>query len=290
MAQRLRRRGPTRSLVTALFALLGAFPWMMLVVVALRLNAGAATAALLGLIALYVGLYVLRPLHARRRVAAQLRLRSCRPYLPLLTVATAMKLLAMISTLALHHQLAARRILPRLPEDEDIASPEFLAQPFGLVAVFLAVAVLGPLIEEFAFRGRLQHTLEHAFGIVPAIATSAIVFSVLHGRIDAIHHLAFGVFAGWVVWRTGSIWSAVYMHALNNGIGQLLTHLTSDSVSTWNGNATGLWSFAILCGIMGFGGLIAVGARIHRVALVERPGFHGGPRNRSSRMAVSTVA
>ncbi len=290
MARPVRRHGPARSLLTALLALLWVFPWMTLVVLALRRDAGVATAVLLGMITLFVAVYVVRPLRARRRIAAQLRLRSCRPYLPLLTVATAMKLLAMISTLALHHQLAARRILPRLPEDEDVVSPEFLAHPFGLVAVFLAVAILAPLIEEFAFRGRVQHTLEHAFGIVPAIAITAIAFSVLHGRIDAVHHLAFGLFAGWVVWRTGSIWSAVYMHALNNANGQLLTHLTSDSVGTWDGDAAKLWSVAILCGILGFGGLIAVGARIHRVALAERPGFHGSPRNRSARMAISTVA
>src|SRR5687767_10836452 len=290
MARRLRRRGRARSLLTALLSLGWGVPWMVLVILALRMDAGAATTTLLGITVLFVGLHVVRPLRARPRMAAHLRLRSCRPYLPLLTLATGTKLLAMVSTLALHQQLAARHMLPRMPNDEDVASPELLAQPLGPIALFLAMVVLGPLIEEFVFRGRVQHTLEHAFGLVPAIASSAIVFSVLHGRVDAVHHLAFGVFAGWVVWRTGSLWSAVYMHALNNGIGQLLTHLTSDSVSTWNGNATGLWSFAILCGIMGFGGLIAVGARIHRVALVERPGFHGGPRNRSSRMAVSTVA
>ena len=262
---------------------------MVLVVVALRLDAGAATAVLLGIAALFVALYVVRPLSARRRMAAQLRLRSCRPYLSLLTVAAAMKLLAMVSTLALHQQLAARRMLPRMPDDGDIVSPEFLARPFGPVALFLTIVVLGPLIEEFTFRGRLQHTLEHAFGLVPAIATSAITFSVLHGRVDAFHHLAFGVFAGWVVWRTGSIWSAVYMHALNNAVAQLLIHLTSSSPLPWDDRAAGLWPFAIIGAIVGFGGLLAVGARIHRMAGGERPGFHGGRRKRPRGMAISPV-
>lgn len=263
---------------------------MVLVILALRTDAGAATAALLGIIALFVGLHVVRPLRARPRVAAQLRLRSCRPYLPWLTLASGMKLLAMVSTLALHQQLAARRMLPRMPNDDDVASPELLAQPLGPLALFLAMAVLGPLIEEFTFRGRVQHTLEHAFGLVPAIVSSALVFSVLHGRVDAVHHLAFGVFAGWVVWRTGSIWSAVYMHAVNNGVAQLLMHLTSDSPVAWDERAAGLWPLAIIGGIVGVGGLIAVGARIHRIAQAERPGLHGGRRKRSVGMAISPVA
>lgn len=289
MARRLRRRGRARSLLTALLSLGWALPWMMLVVAALRLHAGIAAAALLGITALFVSLYVLQPLRARRRVAARLRLRSCRPYLPLLTVATAMKLLAMVSTLALHHELAARRLLPKLPQDEDVASAELLAHPFGPIAAFLAVAVLGPLIEEFTFRGRMQHTLEHAFGPVPAIATSAVVFSVLHGRIDAAHHLAFGVFAGWVVWRTGSIWSAVYMHALNNAVAHILVYLTNSSSAGWDGSTVGLWPFAIGGGLLGFAGLTIVGARIHRVALAERPRVRGAPGKDAPGMAISPV-
>jgi len=100
----------------------------------------------------------------------------------------------------------------------------------------------------------------------------------------------FGVFAGWVVWRTGSLWSAVYMHALNNGVAQLLMHLTSDSPDAWDERAAGLWPLAIIGAIVGVAGLIAVGARIHRLAQAERPGLHGGRRQRSAGMAISPVA
>lgn len=289
MAPRPRRRGRVRSLLLAVCSVAWAYAWMVPVVVALRMDAGAAVVILLGTATLFVGLYVVRPLRAQPRVAAQLRLRSCRRYLPWLTLATAMKLLLMLSTLALHEHLAARRLLPRLPDDEDFVSTEFLAQPRGPVALFLAIAVLAPLIEEFAFRGRVQHTLERAFGFGPAVAASAVAFSVLHGRMDAIHHLAFGVFAGWVVWRTGSIWSAVYMHALNNAAAQLLMHVTSNAELTWKARSAGSWPYVIAVGLVGLAGLIAVGKRIHAVARAERPGFRGGRANRPPGMAISPV-
>lgn len=287
MVRRLRRRGRARSLVSALGSIGWAYAWMVPIVVALKVDARGATSVLLGLGTLFVGLYVVRPLCAHPRMAAQLRLRSCRRYLPCLTVAASMKLLLMLSTLALHEHLAARRMLPRLPDDEDFVSAEFLAQPLGPVALFLASAVLAPVIEEFAFRGRVQHTLEHAFGVVPAIAFSAVTFSVLHGRVDAIHHLAFGIFAGWVVWRTGSIWSAVYMHALNNAAAQFLMHVTSTSMIAWKARLE-LWPYVITAGLLGLGGLIAVGARINEVARGERH-IGGGRVNRSPGMVISPI-
>ena len=286
---RPRRRGRVRSLLFAVCSIAWAYAWMVPVVVALRMDAGVAIAILSGTATLFVGLYVVQPLRGHPRKAAQVRLRSCRRYLPWLTLATAMKLVLMLSTLALHEHLAARRMLPRLPNDEDFVSTEFLAQPLGPVALFLAIAVLAPLIEEFAFRGRVQHTLEHAFGVAPAVGVSAVAFSVLHGRIDAIHHLAFGIFAGWVVWRTGSIWAAVYMHALNNAAAQLLMHVTSDAVLTWRARSAGLWPFVVTAGLVGLTGLLAVGARIDEVARVERRRFRGGRASRPPGIAISPV-
>ena len=288
MSRRLRRTGRARSLLSALHSILSAFVWLAAVILALQLNAGAATAVLLGTTILFLGLNVLRPLRVQPRVAAHLRLRSCRRYLPWLAVATVTKLVLGLSTLVLHDRLAARRLLPQLPDDTDIITPEFLAQPLGPVALFLALAVSAPLIEEFAFRGRAQHTLEHAFGTVPAITASAVVFSVLHGRVDAVHHLAFGVFAGWVVWRTGSIWSAVFMHALNNAAAQALMSLSTNGSALSDASAA-LWPYAIGGGVAGLAGLIAAGLRIDRIAREHRRTPHRGRASRPSAVAISLL-
>jgi membrane protease YdiL (CAAX protease family) len=262
---------------------------MVPLAIALRIDPVWATAVLLGAVLMFVALYVVRPMQTQRRLAARLRLRSCRRYLPWLTLAAALKLLLMLSSLALHQQLAAWRMLPRLPDDPEVVSAEFLGSPFGAFALFLAIAVMAPLIEEFAFRGWMQHELEHTVGLVPAIVFTGVMFSLLHGRIDAIHHLAFGLFAGWVVWRTGSIWAAVYMHALNNAAAQLITYFTSDSFPLWERVASGLWSYALIVGGLALGGFVATGRRIHQLAQVERPCAGAWSRKRPLGHAMTSV-
>lgn len=290
MTRPLRRRGRARSLLSALLSIAWTIGWMIPVVVALRIDATHGTVLLLATAGIFIGLYVVRPLRSRPRMAAQLRLRSPRRYLPWLTVAVAMKLLFGISGLVLHEQLAAQDLLPKIPDDSDFVSAAFLADPFGPIALLLAVAVLAPLIEEFAFRGRMQHALEHSLGVLPAIVLSTLAFSVLHGRIDAAHHVVFGLFAGWVVWRTGSIWTAVFMHAVNNGGALLASYIPGDVPISPSQVASRLWPYAILVGVLAAGGLIVAGKRIHRLAAVARPGVLTVSWKRSSRTAVSPAS
>lgn len=267
----LRRSGKARSVARSLLSIPWAYAWMMPLVIALRIDVLGALLLMLGAVSLFFALHVVRPLRLQRRLAAQLRLRPCGRYLPWLTLAAALKLLLMFSSLALHERLATWRVLPRLPDDPEFVSAAFLASPFGAIALFLGIAVMAPLIEEFAFRGWMQHELEHTIGLVPAIAVTAVMFSFLHGRIEAIHHLAFGVFAGWVVWRTGSIWAGVYMHALNNAAALLMMHVMSDSFPSWSEFSAWLWPYAFLVGGLALAGFVAAGARIHRLAQAKRP-------------------
>lgn len=276
-----------RSVGRALLAIPWAYAWLVLLVIALRVEPHWAVVLLLGTIGSFCLLYVWRPVRGYPRLAARLRLRPWLRYLPWLTLAALLKLAFALSSLLVHDRLATRRILPSLPEDPEVVSQAFLASPFGLVALFLGVAVLAPLIEEFAFRGWMQHEIEHAIGLVPAIAASAIAFSLLHGRIEAIHHLAFGVFAGWTVWRTGSIWTGVYMHAVNNGVAQLLMVLTDDATPLPSPHAAWLWPAVLAVGTLSLGGFIVAGTNIHRLAQAERPRIGAWSRKRLLRPSVA---
>jgi membrane protease YdiL (CAAX protease family) len=265
-----------RSVAKTLIAVVWAYAWMVPMVAALQMPPAVAAVLMLVTIGAFVGRNVVRPLRARPRLVAQLRLRPFTRYLPLLTLAVAAKLVLVFSSFLLHEEMAARRILPRLPDEPEIVSRAFMAHPLGAVAVVLAIAVLAPLIEEFAFRGKMQYELEHAIGIRTAIIVPALLFSALHGLADAIHHLPYGLFVGWLVWRTGSIWGAVYMHALNNSVAAAALLLSEDSPGAPDMPAD-LWPYAIIAGVVALGALLATGRRIHRLANRTRPRASGWP-------------
>jgi membrane protease YdiL (CAAX protease family) len=271
VSRALRRREPWVSLMRALLVV----PWMLLwiipIVAALAMPVEWATMALVALGMLFVWWNVVRPLRSRPRMAASLRLRPWRHYAGWLTLAAVAQFVLAFATLVLHEQLAAWRFLPKLPSAPELIPPDFFTHALGPVAMVLAVVVITPLVEEFGCRGRMQYRLEQAFGVVPAILIPAVIFSLLHGLLVGPHHLAFALFVGWVVWRTGSIWTAVYVHALNNAAVLGLLYLTRDRAIYSQEIPPWLWPYAIAGGVMALGSLLAAAYRIQRIAQQDRP-------------------
>lgn len=91
--------------------------------------------------------------------------------------------------------------------------------PLDLVIMLLVVAVLPGICEEFAFRGVLQSQLAKGFKNVHlGIWVSAFIFSAIHFQFYGfIPRMLLGAFFGYLVIHTGSIWTAVVAHTLNNG-------------------------------------------------------------------------
>ena len=281
MSDTPRRTRPWVAVLRALVGVLWVYLWIIPLVAALDLDVAMATAALVALTALFVWRNVMRPLRSRSRSVAALRLRPWRRYAGWLTVAAAAQFGLIFATLVMHEQLAKWRFLPKLPSSPDLIPPDFYTHPLGPVAMFLAMVVLTPAVEEFGFRGRMQYRLEGAVGVVPAILTTAIIFSALHGVMVAAHHLPFAIFIGWVVWRTGSLWTAVYVHALNNAAVLLLLYLTRDWAWDSQDLPDWLWPYAIAVGVTASAALLATAWRIHRVAQTDRPRAGAWPRRRS---------
>ncbi|ULH16754.1 CPBP family intramembrane metalloprotease [Deinococcus sp. KNUC1210] len=95
--------------------------------------------------------------------------------------------------------------------------------------LFIVVGgLLIPVAEEVVFRGLLMRGFEQARGPVFAALVSGLLFSLAHGvpaQIAAIVPIA------WVLARSnqasGSLWTGVLIHALNNGGSLLLVQLLS---------------------------------------------------------------
>ena len=89
----------------------------------------------------------------------------------------------------------------------------------GLLLAVVTVVVLGPLAEELAFRGVVLRAAGARWGQWPAIVGTAALFSAYHVTAwTAVPHFVLGVVLGWLAWRRRSLFSAIALHSLSNGI------------------------------------------------------------------------
>lgn len=89
---------------------------------------------------------------------------------------------------------------------------------WDIVAMVCSTAIVPALVEEFALRGIVMTPLRK-FGNGFAILISSFVFGIFHGDLDQIP-FAFicGLFMGYAVVMTESLWTGVIIHAMNNSI------------------------------------------------------------------------
>ncbi|MEW5981392.1 MAG: ABC transporter permease subunit/CPBP intramembrane protease [Acidobacteriota bacterium] len=93
-----------------------------------------------------------------------------------------------------------------------------------LWVVWLVIAITPALCEEFFFRGLALSGLRK-LGLWPALLVTALIFGLAHASIYRLLPTMFiGLLLTWLVWRTGSIWTGVIGHALNNGIAATLVY------------------------------------------------------------------
>jgi membrane protease YdiL (CAAX protease family) len=104
----------------------------------------------------------------------------------------------------------------------------------GWRGVLFAAVILGaPLSEEIVFRGYLLPALAGRFGIVRAVVGQALLFSLIHlDPIGFAPRLLLGLVFGWLVILSGSLWSSIAAHALNNGLSTLLFFIGGEEGAT----------------------------------------------------------
>lgn len=97
-------------------------------------------------------------------------------------------------------------------------------KPMPLWIVWLVIGVTPALCEELFFRGLILSGLRR-LGVWPALIACALLFGVAHSSIYRLLPTVFiGLLLSWLVWRTGSIWTSIVAHALNNGIAATLVY------------------------------------------------------------------
>lgn len=103
------------------------------------------------------------------------------------------------------------------------AQQEMVAKLFGeptdrsLLMTILIVGLMAPLTEELLFRGCLQRLFGSMMNRHVAVWLAAAVFSLFHFDMSGfLPRLLLGAIFGYAMIWSGSVWSAVACHALNN--------------------------------------------------------------------------
>lgn len=100
----------------------------------------------------------------------------------------------------------------------ELSAPEFSTPTnvFSRIIYAVAISVVPALTEEFAIRGAVMQPLRR-YGDRFAIIASSFVFAILHGNlIQAPFAFIAGFALGYTVCVTGSIWTGVAIHFINN--------------------------------------------------------------------------
>ena len=143
-----------------------------------------------------------------------------------------------------------------------VIAPEFPLTRLDGASVFVLLVqllVVAPLVEEFAFRGVIMGVLRR-WGDGFAVMTSACLFAMFHRNMSQFPNAFLcGMVIGCAVVYTGSVWTGVIMHVVNNLLAVGLTYFQSI------GNDFMMWmqlSLMFLAGIAGFAFIASSGNTI----------------------------
>lgn len=91
--------------------------------------------------------------------------------------------------------------------------------PLDWVLIVLGVIVVASAAEESLFRGLVLQTLETVHTRGRAVLASAFLFSLLHfNPWWLLEIFILGLVMGWLAIRSRSVWPAVTLHAVRNGL------------------------------------------------------------------------
>lgn len=87
----------------------------------------------------------------------------------------------------------------------------------------LTLVVMAPLFEEVIFRGVLLESARARYGVAAAWIVSSVLFGVVHLHpAVAVNALFAGLILGFFYIATGSLWTSVILHAVNNALAYLM--------------------------------------------------------------------
>ena len=101
----------------------------------------------------------------------------------------------------------------------------------GLLLNLLVIALIPAIGEELTFRGVLQQGLTRKMNPHVAIILSAAIFSFIHFQFYGfLPRMFLGILLGYMFYVSGSLWTSILMHFVNNGTAVLLYYLNNKGI------------------------------------------------------------
>jgi hypothetical protein len=98
----------------------------------------------------------------------------------------------------------------------------------GLLLNLLIIALIPAVGEEMTFRGVLQQSLTRKMNPHLAIILSAAIFSFIHFQFYGfLPRMFLGILLGYMFYVSGSLWTSILMHFVNNGSLVVLYYLNN---------------------------------------------------------------
>jgi membrane protease YdiL (CAAX protease family) len=139
--------------------------------------------------------------------------------------ATGLAILLVLAAMAFNF-VYATYVIPGIGMQEDMAKilAGIARTPLNMAAMFFAIAVAAPIVEELLFRGLLQNALTKYVPIWGAILLSSFLFALVHLQPYAIPGLmSLSIAFGYLYHRTGSLRTNIILHMANNVFALLIT-------------------------------------------------------------------
>ena len=118
----------------------------------------------------------------------------------------------------------------------------------NIILGFLAIVVIGPIMEEFLFRGLILHELDKHINTYIAIIIQAVLFGLVHLNFYQLTYtVLIGIILGLAYVWLKSIWAPIIIHVVNNGISFALATFSNvdDSAVDFTGVIYALWLFSM---------------------------------------------
>lgn len=106
--------------------------------------------------------------------------------------------------------------------------PNIMEQSFDILQSdwggVLAIAIVGPVLEELLFRGAITKALLQQYNPTKAILFSAFLFGVFHiNPAQILPAFLIGILLAWTYYKTESLIPCIFMHILNNSLAVYLS-------------------------------------------------------------------